>query len=626
MELAFSWAMAGAASAHQAATASREQNSQQRAGRTRRTSADSQRAQQGATGAAAAAPAALDSLSRLQQLADASPRVAQLRRLQALADIHYAPVAQLAGAPEEEERVQGQFASAELQPQLQQAPRANNTGLPDQLKSGIESLSGLSLDHVRVHYNSSQPAQLNALAYAQGSDIHLAPGQERHLPHEAWHVVQQAQGRVQPTTQMKDDTPVNDDDALEREADIMGERAMSAGTRDGLPPVQLAGPAGEVGSVAQRMVGFEAELSVPSLGPAPGAVDKKRLATGPDGNEPTPEIEQFIFGGLPYGVNRGSNANFALKPDHNELQGKASALRVKLASMGLLLAVPAESTSNLEYVTPPLDELAAGSTAKLTGQFDAVRDHVNALFPAAKSTVSAIGAPGVNTYTGVPEADLKTWLGSRYDEISALVNAFKDSVKNELYLQATVGILPSAIRDLHRAHTPASAEDAVRTTDLAMFVVDTTVKQLENAPAFKNKTYIKELLNGKPANMFGFGAKAAAPIDYESLMGVIHLTYMYMVGSALNQTNLFEGSSKNSVAFLSKMSNMRHIITKAAPGLQANRPPDDLVSLIDRFFKATKYTTADFWICKGGLEDRRGTKGREATVSTSFITRSTWRR
>jgi len=219
--------MAGAASAHQAAIASREQNRQQRAGRTRRTSADPQRAQQGATAAAAAAPAALASLSRLQHLADASPQVAQLRRLQALAAGRSAPVAQLAGGPEEEELVQSKFATAQLQPQLQQAARVNNTGLPDQLKSGIESLSGLSLDHVRVHYNSPQPAQLNALAYAQGSDIHLAPGQEQHLPHEAWHVVQQAQGRVRPTLQLKDGVPVNDDVGLEREADVMGSRSMA---------------------------------------------------------------------------------------------------------------------------------------------------------------------------------------------------------------------------------------------------------------------------------------------------------------------------------------------------------------------------------------------------------------
>jgi len=102
----------------------------------------------------------------------------------------------------------------------------NNTGLPNQLKQGVESLSGMSMDHVKVHYNSDKPAQLNALAYAQGSDIHVGPGQEKHVPHEAWHVVQQAQGRVQPTTQMKTGTPVNNDPNLEAEADTMGAKAM----------------------------------------------------------------------------------------------------------------------------------------------------------------------------------------------------------------------------------------------------------------------------------------------------------------------------------------------------------------------------------------------------------------
>lgn len=101
----------------------------------------------------------------------------------------------------------------------------NNTGLPTQLKSGIENLSGFSLDDVQVHRNSDKPAQLQAHAYAQGTDIHLGPGQEKHLPHEAWHVVQQKQGRVQPTTQLKAFN-INDDAGLEKEADVMGAKAM----------------------------------------------------------------------------------------------------------------------------------------------------------------------------------------------------------------------------------------------------------------------------------------------------------------------------------------------------------------------------------------------------------------
>ena len=109
--------------------------------------------------------------------------------------------------------------------QLAEAPQPNNTGMPDNLKSGIESLSGFSMDDVRVHYNSSKPATVQALAYTQGTDIHVAPGQEKHLPHEAWHVAQQMAGRVSPTTNIND-MPVNDNAGLEHEADVMGEKAL----------------------------------------------------------------------------------------------------------------------------------------------------------------------------------------------------------------------------------------------------------------------------------------------------------------------------------------------------------------------------------------------------------------
>lgn len=140
---------------------------------------------------------------------------------------------------EEEDPVQGRFATqraaeeetlqARTRPEAVQRKDSTSSasGLPDNLRHGIESLSGMAMDHVKVHYNSPQPAQLNAHAFAQGSDIHIAPGQERHLPHEAWHVVQQAQGRVQPTTQMKAGVAINDDAGLESEADAMGAKALS---------------------------------------------------------------------------------------------------------------------------------------------------------------------------------------------------------------------------------------------------------------------------------------------------------------------------------------------------------------------------------------------------------------
>lgn len=116
--------------------------------------------------------------------------------------------------------------------------KSDANGLPPSLQSGIESLSGHSMDDVNVHYNSSKPAQLQAHAYAQGTDIHLAAGQEKHLPHEAWHVAQQKQGRVAPTTQLKGQVNVNDDDSLEKEADEMGEKAlqMKSYAPPSLPP------------------------------------------------------------------------------------------------------------------------------------------------------------------------------------------------------------------------------------------------------------------------------------------------------------------------------------------------------------------------------------------------------
>lgn len=139
-------------------------------------------------------------------------------------------------APEEEEEpLQGKFAGTiqreeeeGMQMKSDEAiqKKPNNTGLPDNLKAGVESLSGYSMDDVKVHYNSSQPATVQALAYTQGTDIHVAPGQEQHLAHEAWHVAQQMAGRVAPTTEIGG-MPVNDNAGLEHEADVMGAKANS---------------------------------------------------------------------------------------------------------------------------------------------------------------------------------------------------------------------------------------------------------------------------------------------------------------------------------------------------------------------------------------------------------------
>jgi hypothetical protein len=88
-------------------------------------------------------------------------------------------------------------------------PGIYNTGLlqsplkPFQLKD--ERPKGPSTAEIKPF--RSAPGQLQAHAFAQGTDIHIAPGQERHLPHEAWHVVQQRKGRVKPTMQLQANGP-----------------------------------------------------------------------------------------------------------------------------------------------------------------------------------------------------------------------------------------------------------------------------------------------------------------------------------------------------------------------------------------------------------------------------------
>ena len=167
---------------------------------------------------------------KLQEMANNSPQVSQLRAYQDMAN--NSPQAKQAA------QLQTMVDNNSVQKEQPIQKKENNTGLPDNLKAGMENLSGMSLDDVKVHRKSDNPAQLQAHAYAQGTDIHLGPGQEKHLPHETWHVVQQMQGRVKPTIQAKG-FAINDNRSLETEADEMGARALSnASLESRLPSAQ----------------------------------------------------------------------------------------------------------------------------------------------------------------------------------------------------------------------------------------------------------------------------------------------------------------------------------------------------------------------------------------------------
>jgi hypothetical protein len=147
------------------------------------------------------------------------------------------------------------------------------------LRASFEARSGVSLSDVRVHRGSNEPAKFGALALARGDEVHLAEGQDAHLPHEVWHVVQQRQGRVGPTRH-ESGVAVNDDPALEREAS-----RMAAGGSRVEPEGRTAPGRGDV-AVIQRVVappgptvrGWD-PLDV-KLGNIATAVDDYNLAAG----------------------------------------------------------------------------------------------------------------------------------------------------------------------------------------------------------------------------------------------------------------------------------------------------------------------------------------------------------
>lgn len=190
---------------------------------------------------------------KLGEMINSSPRMAaQMKMLQGLTG----PALQRQEFPEEDELAQGKFAvqrqeipdedelfqgkfTAQAQIDedelLQEKPvqkMENATGMPDGLKTKMDSAFNTDFSGVKIHSNSDKATNVGALAYTQGTDIHFGPGQFKPdtskgrelLGHELTHVIQQEQGRVKPTTEVQG-IAVNDDPGLEKEADNLGRKA-----------------------------------------------------------------------------------------------------------------------------------------------------------------------------------------------------------------------------------------------------------------------------------------------------------------------------------------------------------------------------------------------------------------
>ena len=119
-------------------------------------------------------------------------------------------------------KTEGEKAGPIVQGADHSAKHKNRTGIPTELKERLEQSTGISLSDVRVHYNSALPEKLDALAYTKGNHVEIGPGQERHLPHELGHVVQQKLGLVRANAMHPSGEALNTDAGLERQADEIG--------------------------------------------------------------------------------------------------------------------------------------------------------------------------------------------------------------------------------------------------------------------------------------------------------------------------------------------------------------------------------------------------------------------
>ncbi|ACY13834.1 DUF4157 domain-containing protein [Haliangium ochraceum] len=198
------------------------------------------------------APAAPAPAAPAQRKADPAAQALQMQRETMIQrwtqtamrpDLHPAPVQRVAATSAPEEGLPSDGAGR---------------AMPAAVQAKMENAFSADFSSVQL-YEGSRAEALGARAYTQGSDIHFAPGAyqpdshsgQELLGHELAHVVQQSQGRVNPTTQLKG-VGVNDDSALEREADEMGAKAARGQPASGASASATGAAAGGAAGVQMK--------------------------------------------------------------------------------------------------------------------------------------------------------------------------------------------------------------------------------------------------------------------------------------------------------------------------------------------------------------------------------------
>ncbi|CAN5151695.1 hypothetical protein BH09BAC1_BH09BAC1_21980 [soil metagenome] len=226
------------------------------------------------------------------QMKAAPGAVAQLETEEEELQMKAAPEA-VAQLKSEEDELQMKAAPGAIQRKIGNVSTSGSK-LPAEIQAKMENSMGADFSDVNVHANSPKATALGAQAYAQGSDIHMAPGKydtastggQELLGHELAHVVQQRQGRVQATVQAKG-VSINDDSGLEKEADDMGAKAARSETA----PIQQKNNAKTIGPMPLQRKSGVAQLAREEAGVMEPEVQANEAENEEaDGDAPIPDF------------------------------------------------------------------------------------------------------------------------------------------------------------------------------------------------------------------------------------------------------------------------------------------------------------------------------------------------
>ena len=330
--------------------------------------------------------------------------------------------------------------------------QVNPTGIPVPVLRGMEGFFGHDFSGVRVHANSADAPAMNALGYTRGDDVHFAPGLYNPqtseglslLGHELTHVVQQREGRVAPTAQLKNGLMLNDDNVLEREADERGARAAAATTRQlktsGAARVESSSAA-EVesgdGSVSQ-LPSNRAQAAVQRRGAEAGVMQMARSkVSARSSNKTTMDdtaIQQYFDAVAAHAVM--ANAQAAIQQALLAMQHQTpTATTTETQDTDMDVETVQQKRAGRDVV-----QLAATATGYNGGTMDehAAQPHPGAVNNVLLATINWGNPTAANTSTQMDSIDLKTHPGgvgvgatrpNNWAEFIAMVN------QNNLFVQ-----------------------------------------------------------------------------------------------------------------------------------------------------------------------------------------------